>query len=81
MHSRAVEGFMARHDVPVKMINIDSNDAARKKVMEINEGYASVPTLVFPNGDTLTEPTMKQLREKLNIQRVSFWEHLKSLFR
>ena len=80
MHSRAVEGFMARNDIPVKMVNIDSSQSARKKVMEINEGHASVPTLVFPNGDSMTEPSMRRLREHFNIQRPSIWKHLKSIF-
>ena len=34
--------------------------------MEINHGNASVPTLVFPDGSTLTEPSDQALRQKLN---------------
>ncbi len=80
MHSRSVETFMARNDIPVKVVSIDNSQSARKKVMEINDGYASVPTLVFPNGETMTEPSMRELRAHFNIQRPSFWNHIKSIF-
>ena len=80
MHSRSVETFMARNNIPVKVVSIDDSVNARKKVMEINDGYASVPTLVFPNGETMTEPSLRQLRAHFNIQRPSFWAHLKGIF-
>lgn len=38
---------------------------ARERVREINYGYESVPTLVFPDGSTLTEPSIGQLQAKL----------------
>lgn len=71
---------MAKHAIPAKMVNIDNSQSARKKVMEINDGYASVPTLVFPNGDTLTEPSMRELRARFNIKSPSIWQHLKDIF-
>jgi mycoredoxin len=49
------------------MINIDGNPEARQKLIEINGGYASVPTLVFPDGSKLTEPSFGQLREKFDL--------------
>ena len=39
--------------------------AANERVRQINAGNASVPTLVFPNGATLTEPTEAELAEML----------------
>ena len=44
-------------------IHQDSDAAAR--VREINHGNESVPTLVFPDGSTLTEPSIGQLKSKL----------------
>lgn len=38
-------------------VNIRMDDDGRMKVRAINAGYESVPTLVFPDGSTLTEPS------------------------
>jgi hypothetical protein len=38
---------------------------ARKRVQEINNGDESVPTIEFPDGEILTEPTTDELRQKL----------------
>ena len=46
-------------------INIHNDMAARERVRDINNGYESVPTLVFPDGSTLTEPNAGELRDKL----------------
>jgi len=46
-------------------IDISRDAEARRRVWEINEGLESVPTLEFPDGSTLTEPSLLQLEEKL----------------
>lgn len=46
-------------------INIYEDLEAREHVREINNGYESVPTLLFPDGTTLTEPSAGELRNKL----------------
>lgn len=38
-------------------IDIRKDDVGRERVKEINNGFESVPTLVFPDGSTLTEPS------------------------
>jgi len=67
-HATSVEGFLEKYDIPVKTINIDRDREARERLIEINGGYASVPTLVFPDGSKLTEPSFGELREKLSIE-------------
>jgi mycoredoxin len=46
-------------------INIFEDNEARQKVIEINNGFQSVPTLLFPDGTTLTEPSTGELSKKL----------------
>lgn len=46
-------------------INIRADEAGRARLREINHGYESVPTLIFPDGTSLTEPSHQALREKL----------------
>lgn len=79
-HSLAVESFMKRHQIPVELINIDGDAEARQTVMSINNGFASVPTLVFPDGSHLTEPSFRQLRARLNIESVGLVDRLRRLF-
>lgn len=79
-HSWAVERFMKKHAFPVQLINISRSAEARQKVMELNRGYASVPTLIFPDGTQLTEPSFGELKAKLNIQTPSLWSRIRSFF-
>jgi mycoredoxin len=60
-----VMGMLKQVKAPYTYINIHQDEAARLRVTEINNGYESVPTLVFPDGSTLTEPSFGQLRQKL----------------
>lgn len=79
-HSLAVVRFMKKHNIAVNQINIDNDEAAREKVKSINNGYASVPTLVFPDGSTLTEPSFRQLRDKLGLKKPDFSQKLGRIF-
>jgi mycoredoxin len=67
-HSRSIEWYLSRNDISVQKINIDGNQEARQELIEINDGYASVPTLIFPDGTKLTEPSLSNLRGKLNLE-------------
>jgi len=62
-----VKMFLDRHKVEYKWVDIDETPGADTLVMSINRGYRSVPTLVFPDGSTLTEPSPRELAEKLQI--------------
>jgi mycoredoxin len=46
-------------------IDILRDTQAKNRVREINHGNQSVPTLVFPDGSTLTEPSLSELQLKL----------------
>ena len=46
-------------------VNIDHDPAAAELVVSINGGYRSVPTIVFPDGTLLVEPSNAALRQKL----------------
>jgi mycoredoxin len=57
--------LLERANVGFEYVDIHSDLRARERVREINHGYESVPTLVFPDGSTLTEPTAAELKAKL----------------
>lgn len=60
-----VWGTLKSAKVNFEYIDIHQNEDGREHVRSINKGYESVPTLVFPDGSTLTEPSPRQLIHKL----------------
>jgi len=73
-HSLSVEHLLREYDIPVEIVNIDGDAEARARLIELNDGYASVPTLIFPDGTHLTEPSLRRLREKLGIEKASLFD-------
>ncbi len=65
---RRTRAFLDRHQIVYDWIDIDRDPAARAAVEKINHGNRSVPTIVFPDGHTLTEPTTSQLISAFDIQ-------------
>jgi mycoredoxin len=62
---RRVRKYLDQRTIPYQWINIDNDPQAEKYVLEVNRGMRSVPTLVFPDGSILTEPSNFMLDEKL----------------
>jgi mycoredoxin len=60
-----IRGLMARSRVEYEYVNIRQDIEAAEIVRGINNGFESVPTLVFPDGSTLTEPSTSELKAKL----------------
>ena len=52
--------------VPYDWIDIDKNPQGEKLVKETNHGNRSVPTIFFPDGSILVEPSNQALNEKLD---------------
>jgi mycoredoxin len=46
-------------------VDIDVEPEAGAKVIELNNGNRSVPTILFPDGSVLVEPGRKELENKL----------------
>ena len=61
-----VKGLLTQVKAPFQYIDIHHDLAAAAQVRGINGGNESVPTLVFPDGSTLTEPTVAQISQKLS---------------
>jgi glutaredoxin len=65
--TRVSLAFLSKNHIRYQWIDIDKDPDGRKYVEEVNKGYRSVPTIVFPDGDILVEPTNEQLAKKLNL--------------
>jgi mycoredoxin len=46
-------------------VDIESIPAAADLVMAVNGGNRTVPTVVFPDGSALTNPSVQQVADKL----------------
>ncbi len=62
---RAKKVFRER-EITFEYIDINRNLDARDYVEKVNNGFRSVPTILFPNGDTLVEPSNYELNAKLD---------------
>lgn len=79
-HSWSVERWLKSNHIATTFINIDKDPGARAVVQSLNNGYASVPTLIFPDGTQLTEPSFRQLRNQLGIKTPTLSQRVKGLF-
>ncbi len=57
--------FFEKHNIVYKWVDIDSDPEAAKFVQSVNNGYKSVPTIIFPDGSRLVEPSTGELEDKL----------------
>jgi mycoredoxin len=46
-------------------VDIEADAAAAELVMAVNGGNRTVPTVVFPDGSALTNPSVAAVRERL----------------
>ena len=62
---RRLKSQLAREGIEITEINIEQDPAAADYVMSVNGGNQTVPTVVFPDGTALTNPSAAQVRERL----------------
>lgn len=61
-----VKGIFRRANADYDYIDITGDSEGKEIVRSINNGYESVPTIVFPDGSTLTEPSSRDVEKKLS---------------
>lgn len=63
---RRVLLFLDDAGVTYNAVNIDKDPAAAQIVTRLNHGFRSVPTIAFPDGSYMVEPSFYELQKKLN---------------
>jgi mycoredoxin len=58
--------ILDKRNIAYEWIDIDRDKSGEKIVKNLNNGYRSVPTIVFPDESILVEPSNQQLNEKLD---------------
>jgi thioredoxin reductase (NADPH) len=74
---RRTKQFFGEQRIPYVNVDIERDAEAMAFVEQVNNGMRSTPTIVFPDGSILVEPSNAQLAEKLGIEtraRRSFYD-------
>jgi mycoredoxin len=58
--------FFETNNIPHIRVGLEGNPEASEFVIQVNNGYRSVPTIVFPDGSVLVEPGWDELRAKIS---------------
>ncbi len=64
-YCRRLKDQMEREGIAYEIVDIENDPAATELVMSVNGGNQTVPTLVFPDGSALTNPSIGQIKAKL----------------
>ena len=64
---RMAKRWFDARGIMYESINIEEDDQAAEYVSRVNRGYKSVPTIVFPDGSILVEPSQRELASKFSV--------------
>ena len=64
-YCQRLKSQLAEHAVTFEEINIEETPGTGEIVEKVNGGNRTVPTLVFSDGTAMTNPSAKQVVEKL----------------
>jgi mycoredoxin len=64
-YCQRLKAQMSREGLTFEEIDIESDPEAAAYVESINGGNQTVPTLEFPDGTALTNPSISQVKEKV----------------
>jgi mycoredoxin len=64
-YCRRLKAQLEREGIEFTLVDIGQDDAAAEFVMSVNGGNQTVPTVRFPDGTTLTNPTIMAVKARL----------------
>jgi len=62
---RRSKKFLDSNNVEYNYIDVEADESASEKVIEINGGQRSIPVITFEDGTHMTEPSDNDLKAKL----------------
>ena len=65
---KRAKNFFGEHRVQYENVDIEENPKGVSFVEKINKGMRIIPTIIFPDGEILVEPSNAQLAKKLGLQ-------------
>ena len=64
---RRARQFLQQNNILINNLANETQQNGESFVIKTNKGMRSVPTIVFPDGTILIEPSNRQLAKQLNI--------------
>jgi mycoredoxin len=64
-YCRRLKSQLDREGIEYAEVDIERTPGAAEFVMSVNGGNQTVPTVHFPNGTALTNPTLAEVKEHL----------------
>jgi mycoredoxin len=64
-YCRRLKSQLDREGIEYREVDIERTPGAAEFVMKVNGGNQTVPTVHFPNGSALTNPTLAQVKDQL----------------
>ena len=64
-YCRRLKSQMDREGISYQVVDIEDDPVSADFVMSVNGGHQTVPTLVFPDGSALTNPSLAEVKAKL----------------
>lgn len=58
------KAFFEANNITYQKVSLEDNPEATEFVLRVNDGNRSVPTIIFPDGTILVEPSWEELRQK-----------------
>ncbi len=66
-YCQRLKAQMGREGIEYNEVDIELDPVAADFVMSVNSGNAVVPTLVFPDGSTRTNPSIGEVKSALGL--------------
>ena len=64
-YCRRLKRQLAEEGIEINEVDIDRDPAAAEYVMKVNGGFQTVPTMVFADGSTLTNPSARAVKQRM----------------
>ena len=65
-YCRNLKGQLDRAGIPYAEVNIEEVDGTAELVAAVNGGNQTVPTVIFPDGTTATNPSLAEVTARLS---------------
>lgn len=68
---RRSKAFLGEQRIPYVYVDLEAEPDQIQTVLDINQGKQIIPTIVFPDGSHVSEPTNEELAERLGLARAA----------
>ena len=68
---RRAKQFLASHRVAYEWIDLEAQPERIAEVESLNNGKRVIPTIVFPDGSFLAEPSNDELADRIGLSRIA----------